>query len=563
MRLYSICVIVIALMFTGNLIAQDIEAKLSGTTDAQGFTVKDNANNTLFTIRGNGKAGLGTVSPAFRLSLEKDGGILARGTEGSGATLPSTSGPVMIWYPRKAAFRAGSAESGSWDDAKVGYYSFASGNGTTASGDYSTAMGRGTTASGDYATALSFYTTASGFISTAMGRGTTASGDYATALSLYTTASGYASTAMGRLTTASGDYATAMGYRTIASGEYSTAMGSSTASARYSTAMGYNTTASGNYSTVLGKDTKASGSSSAALGYLCTASGDASIAMGCISTASGKYSTATGYTTTASGDYATAMGYRSFASGIQSVSIGSWVTTNSHKGSIILGDASTSTYRRSNRDNRLYAYFDNGYTLYTNGSGSYCVYLGHNDNSWRSCSDSTKKVNYRAADGEEVLRKFSAFRLGSWNYKGQDASRYRHYGAMAQEWFTAFGHDGVGLIGNDTSLSSADVDGIAYIAIQALERRTAELQKATSRIVTLEKTVMPLRESNKSIQKELTALRAKVSEMDELKAELAEVRSLLRKFTEYRAGVDDPYKAEAHIINRVSTKTTRPTGMAD
>jgi len=234
MRLYSICVIVTALMFTGNLIAQDIEAKLSGTTDAQGFTVKDNANNTLFTIRGNGKAGLGTASPVFKLSLEKDGGILARGTYGSGATLPSIYGPVMIWYPRKAAFRAG-AGSGNWDDAKVGLYSFASGASTTASGGAATAMGGSTIASGAY--------------STAMGVSTTASGEYSTAMGTNTIASDYYSTAMGYTTTASGYISTVMGYGTTASGKYSTAMGrSTTASGDNATAMGYHTTASGDNS---------------------------------------------------------------------------------------------------------------------------------------------------------------------------------------------------------------------------------------------------------------------------------------------------------------------------
>jgi uncharacterized coiled-coil protein SlyX len=44
---------------------------------------------------------------------------------------------------------------------------------------------------------------------------------------------------------------------------------------------------------------------------------------------------------------------------------------------------------------------------------------------------------------------------------------------MAQEWFAAFGHDGIGTIGNDTTLSSADVDGVLCIAVKALEKRTA------------------------------------------------------------------------------------------
>lgn len=50
----------------------------------------------------------------------------------------------------------------------------------------------------------------------------------------------------------------------------------------------------------------------------------------------------------------------------------------------------------------------------------------------------------------------------------------RHYGPMTHEWFTAFGHDDVGVIGNDRMLATADVNGVLCIAIKALEKRTTE-----------------------------------------------------------------------------------------
>src|SRR3990170_1563209 len=40
--------------------SQEIEAKLSGATSEQGFSVKDNANNTLFRVLGQGNVGIGT-----------------------------------------------------------------------------------------------------------------------------------------------------------------------------------------------------------------------------------------------------------------------------------------------------------------------------------------------------------------------------------------------------------------------------------------------------------------------------------------------------------------------
>ncbi|NOY05166.1 MAG: hypothetical protein GXO82_00790, partial [Chlorobi bacterium] len=141
-------------------------------------------------------------------------------------------------------------------------------------------------------------------------------------------------------------------------------------------------------------------------------------------------------------------------------------------------------------------------------------------------------------------------------YKGQDASQYRHYGPMAQEWFAAFGHDGVGLIGNDTSLSSADVDGIAYIAIQALERRTAELRETTEELGAKTRDVEVLKE-------ELIALRTKISEMGKLQVEMAEIRSLLQKFTELQTASNNPATVKGHTSNRIGTKTTKPTGIAE
>ncbi len=199
-------------------------------------------NTALFIQRGTGNVGIGTTTPEFKLSLDTDGGILAKGTYGSGATLP-TAGPGtrLIWYPRKAAFRAGSVDGTQWNDGSIGAYSTAMGYGTTASGDFSTAMGSNTTARGNSSTAMGGSTTSSGYSSTAMGSNTTSSGYFSTAMGYGTTASGDYSTAMGSNTTARGNSSTAMGYGTTASGYFSTAMGyGTTASGEYSTAMGHN-----------------------------------------------------------------------------------------------------------------------------------------------------------------------------------------------------------------------------------------------------------------------------------------------------------------------------------
>jgi hypothetical protein len=47
---------------------------------------------------------------------------------------------------------------------------------------------------------------------------------------------------------------------------------------------------------------------------------------------------------------------------------------------------------------------------------------------------------------------------------------------MAQDFFAAFGNDGVGEIGTETTLNSGDVVGILMIAVQALGNENADLK---------------------------------------------------------------------------------------
>lgn len=67
--------------------------------------------------------------------------------------------------------------------------------------------------------------------------------------------------------------------------------------------------------------------------------------------------------------------------------------------------------------------------------------------------------------------------LTSWNYIGQDPKQFRHYGPVAQDFFAAFGNDGVGTIGTPTTIYPGDMAGILMIGEQALEKRTAEQRK--------------------------------------------------------------------------------------
>jgi hypothetical protein len=346
---------------------------------------------------------------------------------GTGGTPASGAGSRLMWVPAKNAFRAGSVDGTQWDDASIGNHSTATGFNTIASGDGATAMGGATEATGWGSTALGSETKALSDGSTAMGMQTEASGDHSTAAGYSSTASGFTSIAMGLYAAASND-------NCIAMGPYA----------------------------------EASGHRAVALGYGARASGDAAIAMGGSTTASGSYSTAMGYFATASGLYSTAMGNHA--------------STNGQRGAFAVGDESTANTVVCVAQNQFSARFAGGYRLFTNSAMSIGATLPANANSWGVLSDSTKKERYMPADGESILNEFRSLRLGSWNYKCQDAATYRHYGPMAQEWFAAFGHDDVGVIGNDTTLASADVDGILCIAVKALEERTAELREKTAEL---------------------------------------------------------------------------------
>ena len=91
--------------------------------------------------------------------------------------------------------------------------------------------------------------------------------------------------------------------------------------------------------------------------------------------------------------------------------------------------------------------------------------------------DSAAITHYTPANHERMLFLFRTMPLGSWNYVWEDSTA-RHYGPTAQEFCAAFGTDSLDMTGNGTTFAPADVDGIAMIAIQALEDRTQFLRAA-------------------------------------------------------------------------------------
>jgi hypothetical protein len=158
-------------------------------------------------------------SPAGdRVRVDSAGGFVAMGSLAIGIIPASGAGSRMMWYPFKNAFRAGYADGAQMDDANIGYYSWAGGALTTASGNYSFAMGNDNLAQAQCAVAI-------GSGNDVFGNGTDGFGTCGVALGLNNTVKDQAGVAIGQNAWSDGDAAVAIGYRSTADADYSMAFG--------------------------------------------------------------------------------------------------------------------------------------------------------------------------------------------------------------------------------------------------------------------------------------------------------------------------------------------------
>jgi hypothetical protein len=116
-----------------------------------------------------GPAGVVSTNSAGAYNLQNNNGYVAEGTYGSGNIPVEGSGTRLVWYPQKAAFRAGSISGTQWDDANIGAYSVAIGQDVRASGDNATAFGLRSIAAQVSSFAAGEDNTASGAASVALG----------------------------------------------------------------------------------------------------------------------------------------------------------------------------------------------------------------------------------------------------------------------------------------------------------------------------------------------------------------------------------------------------------
>ncbi|MFA5088548.1 MAG: hypothetical protein WC552_05890 [Candidatus Omnitrophota bacterium] len=328
-----------------------LEICVNGTYFPVNIMWKKTANNVYLNDI-NDLVGIGTLSPSFRLTIDNDGGILAKGTYGSGVTAPAGAGTRFMWYPRKAALRAGNVAGAQWDNANIGEYTVAFGQNNTASGSYSTvagglnntagfpagwpALGHTTVSGGSTNQALGQYDTVGGGLNNVansglLGGATVTGGvnNQATFRGAFV-GSGYQNTASGLHSNvvsgadnqATMDYASiGGGNQIVASGYASTVSGGQFNQAQNGAATvggGERNIASGEHSTVAGGgggiagdgNTASAAASTIAGGRSNTASGQFSfVGGGQSNTASNNVSSVLGgYNNTASGQYSTVSG---------------------------------------------------------------------------------------------------------------------------------------------------------------------------------------------------------------------------------------------------------------
>jgi hypothetical protein len=157
-----------------------------------------------------------------RFRVDSAGGVVAMGQLGIGIIPASGRGYRMMWYPFKAAFRAGGTDDGGagnyWDDANVGFYSWAGGNLTRASAFGTFAFGDQVTVSGVDGAAFGASNTVSGTAGFSTGASNRCLGFGCVAMGFTNTAGGQGSVAIGYRVTADADYAVAIGHRASVNG---------------------------------------------------------------------------------------------------------------------------------------------------------------------------------------------------------------------------------------------------------------------------------------------------------------------------------------------------------
>jgi len=271
------------------------------------------------------------------------------------------------------------------------------------------------------------------------------------------------------------------------------------------------------------------------MGYQPRASGVASTAIGAYNRATGDYSLALGSYSQATQSHSIAIGTQAYATGIYSIAMGSGAHTNGHDGAMVIGDDTYFQTAYADRDNQITMRFTGSqggppggqayrfWTSYPDSTSG--VYMNGGTSGWSNYSSRDLKENFRLLDGEELLDKIRNMSITEWNYTVTPEIKY--IGPVAEEFWEAFHLNG----DDKKGINSISIDGVNMAGIQALEKRTREMQAQID-----------------LLQAENERLKAQIIDLNQLKEQLAELKHLKAEVTDLLKKTEG-YAQEKYSLN--------------